>query len=458
MLAAVVWMCTLALPSPAVSQVQPLPAGDTSRYLYIYSGSGSGALRRSMDAARSFSTGFRSAGSTDVGQWNLRAAFDYERRNEYDKRFAGIAEPYSGNPYVWGDTAAGDWQADQVQARVSLHSPAAGRHRFGVQVEYQTGIGARSNRPKPFFRIREYQVAPVYYYRPGRKQHLQLSVSPRLTGVFEENEVGYESEGNSYLIRSRGYGAFEAGSVVSMERRRKGYAGRLQLGLDRPAKWGLQVTPGIRHETVDDGLAYPVKDGKYTLMEIGASAYLQAGSFYLSFTSGVQNRYGDSYFYSSTQEQSYYLTNAFANRGFADISVRKNHNRRAGLQFMTVLAGFETGYQEDQFVGSAYTVHRAHIGLSAGGTRQRLRWDAGVGFRKNLNAIRRVAAPSLLTDLLFDPDFHYAANDLLFWSAKPKYRLSAGARYRWWVGLDHHARWTGKAFRQHSYLQFGIDF
>ncbi|ODS85962.1 MAG: hypothetical protein ABS46_01575 [Cytophagaceae bacterium SCN 52-12] len=225
----------------------------------------SGDFKRPMEASSSSAYTLATGGIKTIGRYRFLADFSY--RKTYDKRLAwsAVQDPYEGNPFIWADSSSGDWDRDHIYATAGMATLLRPSLRAGIKADYNTGSGARTSEPKPFYRIRNISLAPglVWNITPSD----ELGVDGVVTFLQEENEIGFYSKSNVLLYRLRGYGTFSRSPFVSGERRRRGtgWEGGLHYRRSRE-KYDLLVSAGVsqRNEDVFEGVARKQVTGYYT--------------------------------------------------------------------------------------------------------------------------------------------------------------------------------------------------
>lgn len=105
----------------------------------------SGNFRRPQQFKAAGSTGFQGDGLGRYRNWLFQGSFSYQKFSRDSVRFANVARPYEGNPFITADSAGGNWGGDQLTARLQVASPAFGRWRGGMNLGYETEQAARDN-------------------------------------------------------------------------------------------------------------------------------------------------------------------------------------------------------------------------------------------------------------------------------------------------------------------------
>ncbi len=244
-----------------------------------------GDFRRPQEPRQRTAIGLQSEGMRNVAGWRVYGDFDYQKRFDRQIAFSHGYDPLNGNPYVWADTLAGDWQRDHIRARVAVAAPRLGRWQLGLSVPYHVGQGSRLLDPKPFYRFRDLALLPSVW----RQVSARWGWGAVLGGQFtqEENEVGFFAIDFPLLYRLRGYGSFSQSPIVSAERLVKGtiWQGTLQSHWQRQTgprtvSWLGQVGGRLRQETIREGIAAPEAGGIFdeTVVDAMLARLQTAGS------------------------------------------------------------------------------------------------------------------------------------------------------------------------------------
>ncbi len=267
-------------------------------YARATASSRTGNFKRPLEPAVSSVYGLSTGGSRKTGNWNLLAEFSYQK--SYDKKLAwsAVNDPYRGNPFIWADSSRGDWDRDEVTATIGASLRLTKRVRAGLVVHYNTGTGARTSEPKPFYRSRDISLQPGVSYQLSPSEEIGVAGSAAFTQ--EENEIGYYSNSNVLLYRLRGYGTFSKSPFVSGERKRKGtsWKGTVHY-LRRWKNYHLLVQANALQvdEEVFEGVARTQVTGYFTGINLGGKLRLSAGTAEkgraLEITAANKNGYAD---------------------------------------------------------------------------------------------------------------------------------------------------------------------
>lgn len=225
-----------------------------------------GAFRRPQEPKMRKDFLLHTEGLRQVGKWTYFGRFDYQKSQDRVLAYSHVNDPFDGNPFIWADTLAGDWQRDHIGAQIAVGSPVwAGRWRTGLGINYHVGQGARTRDPKPFYRLRNLELRPALHFQANARTHWGAVAHIGLKQ--EENEVGYYSDEFPLLYRLRGYGTFSRTPTVTAERRRTGNVYKLLLQYQHftlnNAQWLVQMGGGFRQEKTREGIATPTNGGDF---------------------------------------------------------------------------------------------------------------------------------------------------------------------------------------------------
>jgi hypothetical protein len=239
------------------------------------------------------------SGTTAPNAWTLAGQFRYDRSAHDSVKLSTVANPLNGNPYILADTTGGNWLRDDIRLETSLSTPLLWENlRFGTQLWYGVGQGARRNDPRPLFRYRTLGIAPAVLW--------QIASEHSLGGVFrvesrrEDAELGFFANDNSFVWRMRGLASYDRIPLVSSQRVTQGVhmAGGVQYAWNEAQTNEAQTTSSQRRiviaaevysrtDSVRDGVAEPQFAGMYT--EQGVNATVSAGQMGEMFgTEGLQ--------------------------------------------------------------------------------------------------------------------------------------------------------------------------
>jgi len=218
-----------------------------------------GNFKRPQEFQQERLAGFGAEGLSSAGNWRFYGEFRYGKHDRDSIRYANVARPYEGNPFITADAVGGNWKGDGLLAHVQLLAPAWGKWQFGLKAVYETEQSARNNDPKPLYRLLNYAISPAISYLLNDQHTIALTGS--YENSYEHTETGYYTDRNPILYSIRGYGEFYSGPVVSAERFRTGRG--WQLGSDycfthEKVTFLAGVRLGYRTADVNDGIAKPV--------------------------------------------------------------------------------------------------------------------------------------------------------------------------------------------------------
>lgn len=272
-------------------------------YAYLSGSSASGDLRRPMEPGSNRAATAATGGYKAIAGWGFKGHFGYKKTFDKALAWSNVYHAYGGNPFLWADSNTGKWLRDEVNAAITIAAPAIGRQlNTGLAIDYTIGSGARTNEPKPFYRIRDLLLQPGIYWQPSSGNNLGI------TGLFsfvqEENEIGQYSHDNVLLFRLRGYGTFSKSPMVSGTRRRSGHVAGIGVHYDKEMGSYRALAGGrfsTRSENVFEGTAVRSVTGDYTAQAWQAYGKVYAGNHIrgslLAIAFELINGYADDHIY-----------------------------------------------------------------------------------------------------------------------------------------------------------------
>lgn len=389
-----------------------------------------GSFRRAMEAGNSYSLGFQTEGRTAINQWLLEGRFAYHKKTNEDVLFSGVLDPYNGNPFIWGDTISGKWEHDAFDTYVDLTFPQIKNHLFSIAIDYKNSTGARNNGPKPFYRYRDIKISPrLKTFLNGQVNHY-IVAELSFASAFEENEMGYYTSNDTYLIRGRGYGSALKGPIQSLDRRRRSNRFGLDLDWSYADTWKIAIGAQYRDDQVKDGLADPREDGSYSeVLGTGKVNYYTSNvgyGFLLNYRTGTTD---DAIF-------------GFENSEFQQIGaifsmdLDKNDQR---LYFPKISVGLLYLKQEDYIVYSNYESKNLTLQLARENQLKNITIAWSLGYQYNLAQQSYVEDPDLLNTLIYSPDFEYRTSDHLIVGLHPTIPLGnrGDGTYKFFIKLKN---------------------
>jgi hypothetical protein len=166
--------------------------------------SANGTFRRPQDPERDAPFMLLSEGIQRFGQWTSTGTFTYHRFNRTNLRWSLVSNPYRGTPFIWADSAGGDWQTDALTLHGALGSPEFWKGLSGgMGITYQASQGARQDGGRPLYRTREFSLSPSLAWRLSEAFRIGLSLV--YSNFFEEGEYGSTlGSGSLELLSLRG--------------------------------------------------------------------------------------------------------------------------------------------------------------------------------------------------------------------------------------------------------------
>jgi hypothetical protein len=228
-------------------------------------GGESGALRRPQDAEGRRALRFGVEGDRARPGAATAGRLVYGREAARAVRWSAVADPYAGSPYIWADSAGGDWTRDRVeiQGAAATLTPLAPL-TVGLRLDYAVAQGARQNDPRPLFRRRDLRLTPGVALRLA--EHHTIGAHLALGRGREENEVGYFADRDPYLFRLRGYGLYDVTQLVQGERTVLDHelGGGLQYAGERGRwRWSAALDAAVAVDSAVEGVASPRFGGRY---------------------------------------------------------------------------------------------------------------------------------------------------------------------------------------------------
>ncbi len=435
---------------------------DTVNRIELESGLAHGDYRRAMDPEATRSLGLSGKGTAALGDWDVGGRFGYRRQARRGVYFSGVADAYDGNPYFWGDSLSGDWRDDVVVAGASLHAPWQNGRRLGLSLDYRTATGVRTSDPKPLYRLRDAAISLSYHQQFSPR--FALALKPGYRHVFEENEIGYLSQNNAFVIRSRGYGSLLEGSLVRMDRRRMSSDWHLEAGIQRAGGAYVALAASIRTDRVSEGLADPVPDGDYR-----RSTFSVRGAYPLGrWTPALSGRYftgvGESFLGSLSESGDYHyagIQHVYDDRWEGRASIDWKPRYRSPIQVAGGGLSLNGDRQEDALSESVYTHTDARLDAHVAMDFRAFEMHFGMAYRRNLAAAAGTTYPTRLSQSLFQRDFRYATADALLWEVSSRWycgRVVNGVDNGFWLGLMHSGGAASANRRLVYAVSLGIDF
>ncbi|MGF1925955.1 MAG: DUF6850 family outer membrane beta-barrel protein [Bacteroidia bacterium] len=222
-----------------------------------------GDFKRPQDFKKQKSIGFGTNGLSTTGNWLFFGRFNYGKIFRDSIKYANVARPYDGNPFITGDAIGGNWRGDGLDAGLQVLLPNIKNWQAALKLDYATEQNSRDNDPKPLNRLLHYAIQPSVAYTFNNKHLLSLLAGYRVSD--ETIETGYYADQNPIIYSIRGYGEFSAGPVVTAQRFTKGYG--FTVGVDyRYKSHGellFSARFGYRTQDVNEGVAKPVFVGGF---------------------------------------------------------------------------------------------------------------------------------------------------------------------------------------------------
>ncbi|MFC4213382.1 DUF6850 family outer membrane beta-barrel protein [Pedobacter lithocola] len=252
-----------------------------------------GTFRRPQDFKRQRNFGFGATGLSKVGDWLFYGSFSYGKNYRDSIKYANVARPYSGNPFITADAVGGNWRGDGLDASLQIVMPSTKKWQTAIKLDYETEQNSRDNDPKPLNRLLNYTIQPSLAYKFGL--YNTLSILAGYSYMDEMVETGYYADQNPIIYSLRGYGEFTAGPVVTAQRFTKGYG--YLFGADYLYKNDVEFLFGLRYgyqtQDVNDGIAKPIFIGGLDEFKGEAFASYTSGSNQNGFNASAKAWFRD---------------------------------------------------------------------------------------------------------------------------------------------------------------------
>jgi hypothetical protein len=136
-----------------------------------------GNFRRPQEAKKEQFTGFGAEGFSTFKNWKFYGGFKYVKLQRDSIRFANVARPYDGNPFITADSLSGNWKGDQLTGNLQVGFPEFGKWKTGLGMAYETEQSARMNEPKPLNRFLNFQIQPAIAYSFNSSNSLSITMA-----------------------------------------------------------------------------------------------------------------------------------------------------------------------------------------------------------------------------------------------------------------------------------------
>jgi len=180
-----------------------------------------GTWRRIQAPEESTVAGLEVAGLRQQGRLTLQGSFVYAWQQDQGQQWANVADPFSGNPFIWSDPFEGRWRRHSIHTTVLAALPLGERWRVGLALDYGIGQGARNTDPRPFYRYRHLELLPSVAWRNAAGSW-RAGLTVGLRDEVEENQMGFFSNNPVLLFKLKGLGAFERTPSLQADRRLAG--------------------------------------------------------------------------------------------------------------------------------------------------------------------------------------------------------------------------------------------
>lgn len=372
-----------------------------------------GKFHRPMQPEQAILPSASTGGVFKRNGWQWIGHFQYGRAYDRNLAWSGVKDPYNGNPFIWSDSLSGNWERDDVSARLAFVTPEWKKWKFSHDILYNIGVGARRNEPKPFYRNRHLQLAPTlsYTFSGGSS----LAITGKVQWGKEENEIGFFSNDNVLLYRQRGFGTFQKSPFVNGERKqleRTLGAAAHYLWQRNLTRWWLSGYVQQREDVVSEGVAFPKETGYFTGIDYGASLQAYRGNaingWKISGIFSIADGYADDVGFQAETAFSRQLKGQ-VNGQFWQTKAHHLHqiNVRVGLDWMQQQdAGTFTTWEVNLFQSSIEYLWR--FPYSKKGT---ISFNPALSFQTPITKFFSSAVPTVITRALILPDyaFHQAS-------------------------------------------------
>ena len=347
--------------------------------------------------------------------WAYHVFFNYQKQYDQNLAWSGIANAYEGNPFVWADSSAGNWERDHINASISVATPLIFKNlRAGLTMNYEIGSGARLSEPKPFYRQRYLALQPGVTWQLSPKK--SIGIAGKINFLQEENELGFYGNSNVLLYRLRGFGTFSKSPFVSGERKRTGTDLQANVHFQQNFKdyqWFISAFAAQREEEVIEGVATQQTTGYFTEIRYGGNTVLQKGnpqkgkSVMVAYQ--LKNGYADDViFRAESASYSEHLLNV-------DLSVWNTKLLTKTLVQFTLSPALRATDYTDQATLTKFTATNVGGSLKANWRRQilphiHLQLQPQVGYFQVIESNLINQRPNVITKSLILPDYQFFAS------------------------------------------------
>lgn len=178
--------------------------------------------------------GFYSNGYVKHGDWKFYGNFNYFNIQEKDIKWVDMIEPYSGNPYIIGDSIGGNYWKEYFKMQGKVAYSLNNLISLGFDVRYDAGVGTKRKDPRPENTITNFDIRPGFVLNFNK---IKLGANLRYQGEKEDIDFNLVTSNLYSIFYFKGLGGYtsEASTASGLNdsyTESTLYGGSVQLSFD----------------------------------------------------------------------------------------------------------------------------------------------------------------------------------------------------------------------------------
>ena len=106
----------------------------------------------------------------------VRGSFSFLMNNEGERAWSDVINTYNSNPYIYGSSVKGDYQAQKFDLNLKVYSIPSGKFNFGVTVDYHVSDISRQGDPRSRSYSLDYSIIPSVTYAVSKNSRVGVDL------------------------------------------------------------------------------------------------------------------------------------------------------------------------------------------------------------------------------------------------------------------------------------------
>ncbi|MCF6358417.1 MAG: hypothetical protein L3J54_11480 [Draconibacterium sp.] len=202
--------------------------------------------------------GFFTSGYVTLDKWKFYGNFNYSNSKNEGINWTDVLNPYDDNPYILADSVGGTYHKEYFTMQGKASWQIDNMLTFGVDINYNAGVGARRKDPRPKNITTTFDISPAIIFSFNK---IKLGANFSYQTSKEDIEISTVTDSIYSFFNFKGLGAYS----VSTEKDNRShesnlFGGGIQIGFNGNKLNNLTEVNFYRKSTdIKRGVSFPLQ-------------------------------------------------------------------------------------------------------------------------------------------------------------------------------------------------------